>query len=224
MRYRLDLKLPHIQTTFIRAMSQLTSLPQTPSNSLPPLYKMRHAASDLSKEGDLGPHETALVDALNALHECSVSLHLFVVLFISFDCSMRGSRVTHVMHVNASSAGRFVAKSAFSETPAVCRKCQGKEEMEVPESWREYACATVFNYSPRELDMILQVLSFSRQLVAALESHREELAGKLAGSFYDETQEVSPRPRALLAASRGPTKRPLPRGNQIVAQIAGNCG
>ena len=53
--------------------------------------------------------------------------------------------------------------------------------MEVPESWREYACATVFNYSPRELDMILQVLSFSRQLVAALESHREELAGKLAG-------------------------------------------
>lgn len=37
--------------------------------------------------------------------------------------------------------------------------------------------------------MILQVLSFSRQLVAALESHREELAGKLAGSFYDETQE-----------------------------------
>lgn len=104
MRYRLDLKLPHIQTTFIRAMSQLTSLPQTPSNSLPPLYKMRHAASDLSKEGDLGPHETALVDALNALHECSVSLHLFVVLFISFDCSMRGSRVTHVMHVNASSA------------------------------------------------------------------------------------------------------------------------
>ena len=61
--------------------------------------------------------------------------------------------------------------------------------MEVPESWREYACATVFNYSPRELDMILQVLSFSRQLVAALESHREELAGKLAGTFYDETQE-----------------------------------
>ena len=101
MRYCLDLKLPHIQTTFIRAMSQLTSLPQTPSNSLPPLYEMRHAASDLSKDGVLGPLESAMVDALKALHECSVSLHLFVAFSMSFHYSMHGSRVTLVMHVNA---------------------------------------------------------------------------------------------------------------------------
>ena len=117
MRYRLDLKLPHIQTTFIRAMSELTSLQQSPSNTLPPLYEMRHAASDLSKDGILDPLETALIDALKALHECSVSLHLFVVFPMSFHCSMRGSRVIRVMNVNASTVGVSLQSPPSAKLP-----------------------------------------------------------------------------------------------------------